>query len=187
MSVMPASAVHYHYLMPYRRGTPNDPLIAQMYASWMAHDSALPDYLGLDHDAFCHMMQYHFPTLPTLSIPTPAVTIPSERLPELDDLQILLQQHQNPDDCSSAWLQTIVCAACMGSNHLWQDLGLWSRQGLSQLMTHNFPTLAAKNHKDMKWKKFLYKQLCEAEGIYVCRSPSCEVCADYSVCFGPED
>jgi nitrogen fixation protein NifQ len=38
----------------------------------------------------------------------------------------------------------------------------------------------------MKWKKFLYRQLCLEEGIYVCRAPSCEVCKDYDLCFGPE-
>ncbi len=39
----------------------------------------------------------------------------------------------------------------------------------------------------MKWKKFIYKQLCITEGIYTCRAPSCEVCADYADCFGPEE
>jgi len=65
--------------------------------------------------------------------------------------------------------------------------GLWSRDHLSRLMTQNFPALAAKNEHDMKWKKFLYKQLCEREGINACRAPSCEYCTDYLKCFGPED
>jgi nitrogen fixation protein NifQ len=55
------------------------------------------------------------------------------------------------------------------------------------MLQYNFPELAAKNEKDMKWKKFLYKQLCEAEGLYLCRAPSCDVCIDYSKCFGPEN
>jgi nitrogen fixation protein NifQ len=75
----------------------------------------------------------------------------------------------------------------MGSDHLWQDLGLWNRGELSRLMEQNFPEVAKRNQKDMKWKRFLYKQLCEAEGIYTCRAPSCEVCIDYHACFGPED
>jgi nitrogen fixation protein NifQ len=81
----------------------------------------------------------------------------------------------------------VVTNACMANDHLWQDLGLWSREYLSQLMRQNFPSLAAKNVHDMKWKKFLYKQLCDKEGISVCRSPSCEYCVDYLNCFGPED
>jgi nitrogen fixation protein NifQ len=55
------------------------------------------------------------------------------------------------------------------------------------MLQYNFPELAAKNDKDMKWKKFLYKQLCEAEGLYLCRAPSCEVCIDYPKCFGSEE
>jgi nitrogen fixation protein NifQ len=81
----------------------------------------------------------------------------------------------------------IFVAGCMGSDHLWQDLGLWSRQDLSALFKHNFPVLVEKNVGDMKWKKFLYKQLCLQEGIYVCRAPSCEMCQDYWKCFGPEE
>lgn len=56
---------------------------------------------------------------------------------------------------------SVIVATGMASDHLWQDLGLWSRQDLSELMARNFPTLAAKANRDMKWKKFLYKQLCE--------------------------
>lgn len=83
-------------------------------------------------------------------------------------------------------MASIVATACMGLDHLWQDLGLWSRNELSALLHTNFPILAARNIRDMKWKKFLYKQLCEREGIYVCRAPSCDVCADYALCFGSE-
>lgn len=81
----------------------------------------------------------------------------------------------------------VVAAGCMAADHLWQDLGLPTRGELTALMRRNFPTLAARNVKDMKWKRFLYKQLCEAEGIYTCRAPSCQVCTDYHACFGPED
>ncbi|MES9842985.1 MAG: nitrogen fixation protein NifQ, partial [Candidatus Thiodiazotropha endolucinida] len=87
---------------------------------------------------------------------------------------------------SETWMTDIVIAGCLGSDHLWQDLGLWERSDLSRLMLENFRPLAIRNTQDMKWKKFLYKQLCETEGIYTCRAPSCEVCADYAACFGPE-
>lgn len=85
------------------------------------------------------------------------------------------------------WMARILAAGCLGSDHLWQDLGLRQRAELSLLMAHNFPALAQRNHRDMKWKRFLYKQLCETEGIHTCRSPSCEVCVDYHACFGPEN
>jgi nitrogen fixation protein NifQ len=55
------------------------------------------------------------------------------------------------------------------------------------MLQYKFPHLAEKNDQDMKWKKFLYKQLCEAEGLYFCRAPSCNVCIDYPKCYGSEE
>jgi nitrogen fixation protein NifQ len=103
------------------------------------------------------------------------------------DLRELLLANRNGRHDSEIWLADILIAGCLGDDHLWQDLGLWNRADLSQLMHQNFRSLALRNDKDMKWKKFLYKQLCETEGIYTCRAPSCAVCADYANCFGPED
>ena len=84
-------------------------------------------------------------------------------------------------------LAGILAAACLGGDHLWRDLGLKSRMELSELMACHFPELAQRNSGDMKWKKFFYKQLCEQEGGYVCRAPSCDQCAAYDDCFGPEE
>ena len=107
---------------------------------------------------------------------------------EKDDLIRYIQTRAAyPEREETRWIVSILVAGCLGEDHLWQDLGLWSRQDLSGLIAYNFPQIKAANDKDMKWKKFLYKQLCEAEGIYVCRAPSCDVCVDYPRCFGPED
>jgi nitrogen fixation protein NifQ len=106
---------------------------------------------------------------------------------EIDELVRLMLIDKAGDSPSEVWMGHVIAAGCMASDHLWRDLGLWSRKDLSALMRRNFPLLAARNVKDMKWKRFLYKQLCEAEGIYTCRAPSCEACSDYHVCFGPED
>jgi len=105
------------------------------------------------------------------------------RSDELDDVRILLIDHRQHRSPSEYWIATIIATGCMAPDHLWSDLGLFSRQFLTQMMELNFPTLAARNDKNMKWKKFLYKQLCAQEGIYICRAPSCEECADYAVCF----
>ena len=53
---------------------------------------------------------------------------------------------------------------------------------------HNWAgCLARANTGDMKWKKFLYRQFCSREGIYVCPAPSCGECKDHAKCFGPEN
>ena len=165
-------------------GLKNDDLLARMIASQRAGDGALPPDLGLGHKAFRQLMARHFPGAFLEGQIIPPVA--DDRADEREQLSTLLMQHLAGEDASEEWLAQIVVTACMAADHLWQDLGLWSRADLSRLMQENFPTLAAKNTKDMKWKKFLYKQLCEAEGIYTCRSPSCEVCDDYLICFGPE-
>jgi nitrogen fixation protein NifQ len=106
---------------------------------------------------------------------------------EVDDLRTLLLDHRTADLPETAWMAAAVARACLFSDHLWQDLGLTSRKDLSGLLTRHFGPLAAKNTGDMKWKKFFYKQLCDREGLNLCKAPSCGVCADYKVCFGPEE
>ncbi len=178
---------YYQYLMQYRAGHTNEPMLAQMLASSLCAKGDMPLYLGLPLDSFRQVMAYYFPNLPHLPLPATIRTLDADRFPELEDLRQLLRQHVSQPEPIASWMTAILCAGCMGNNHLWQDLGLWSRQDLSALIYYNFSTLAKLNNKDMKWKKFLYKQMCIGEGIYVCRSPSCEICVDYAACFGPEN
>jgi len=184
-SLFASPAGLYDQLMARAGGLPNDDLFARMLFSQTVGLGALPPGLGLAPAAFAALMARHFPdfTLPAGLAP-PALE--AARHDERDELLTLLQEHCAEPDGSERWMAEIVTTACMGGDHLWQDLGLWSRVDLSRLMTQNFPVLAARNTRDMKWKKFLYKQLCDREGVYICRSPSCEVCVDYAKCFGPE-
>ena len=176
----------YGLLMARAGGLPNDDLLARMLFSQAVGMGALPPGLGLAPAEFADLMARHFPgfTLPVM-LAVPAVE--AARHDERDELLTLLREHCVGAEDSRHWMAEIVTTACLGGDHLWQDLGLWSRVDLSRLMTNNFPALAARNTRDMKWKKFLYKQLCDREGVVVCRSPSCEVCVDYAKCFGPED
>jgi len=176
----------YGLLMARAGGLPNDDLFARMLVSQTLGLGALPPGLGLAPTAFVSLMARHFPGF-TLPAVLAVLSVEAARHAERDELLTLLQEHCAGADDSERWMAEIVTTACMGGDHLWQDLGLWSRVDLSRLMTQNFPALAARNTRDMKWKKFLYKQLCEGEGVVVCRSPSCEVCVDYAKCFGPED
>lgn len=167
-------------------GDKNDGHLACIIASWGFGGGALPAHLGLSAQAFDELVGHHFPgAQPPLR--AAALAIEAQRATEVDDLRQLMLMNRAGESCSEVWVAEIVAAACMANDHLWQDLGLWSRGDLTALLRANFPALAARNDRDMKWKKFLYKQLCDAEGIYVCRSPSCEVCQDYANCFGPED
>jgi nitrogen fixation protein NifQ len=44
-------------------------------------------------------------------------------------------------------------------------MGLVNRSELRTLLFTHFPTLAAGNTKDMRWKKYLYKRLCGWPGF----------------------
>ena len=175
----------YASLMADSLGLPNDDLFARMLASQALGTGVLPDGLGLSAEDYAYLLARHFPGCGPV-VPLRVVAVDRADMPEWQDLIGLLLDHRAGRDLSELWLAQIVVAACMGGDHLWQDLGLWSRADLSRLMTENFPALAAKNDRDMKWKKFLYRQICEREGIHVCPAPSCQACADYAKCFGPE-
>ena len=176
---------HYTRLMAFATGQGNDDALACMYASWKEGRSALPVFWGLAHDDFEQLMALHFPGC-AIELPSNAESdgMDSDRTDEQLELVDLMRRHRAGVSLSEQSIASIVACACLGNDHLWQDLGLWCREDLSDLMARNFPALASRNVHNMKWKKFLYKQLCIAEGIYVCRAPSCEVCTDYDHCFG---
>jgi nitrogen fixation protein NifQ len=127
---------------------------------------------------------------PLIFSPAPAVVARRlRREDEVADVRSLLLDHADPAAGSAAEAAAVaetVAVACLGDNHLWQDLQFTSRAELSAVMRHWFPGLVARNHADMKWKKFLYKQLCEREELFICKAPSCDVCTDRPVCFGAE-
>lgn len=155
-------------------------------------NTCLPDQLGLD--------QLHYQRLSQQLEIDPPSTNPLHqernqlredllelRHDERQQLQGLLQAHlAGKDPENEQALAYIITAACLGPDHLWRDLGLESRQMLRDLLECNFPELVHKNTHNMRWKRFFYKQLCEQEGSYVCRSPTCEQCTSYNECFGDE-
>ena len=126
-----------------------------------------------------------------LFVPTPEL-LRRQRLrgDEIEEVTALLLDHADAAVGSAAdraEVAGLVALACLGDNHLWQDLQLANRGELGVLLRRWFPALAAKNTGDMKWKKFFYKQLCERAEIHACRAPSCAVCSDHAACFGPEE
>ena len=117
-----------------------------------------------------------------------------EREAEEEMLLDLLLAHARVDPARPAGepdlpaiLARIVARRALRPDHLWQDLGLFDRSELNRLLARHFPTLHAGNTTNMKWKKYFYRKLCEAEGFVLCTAPSCAQCGDFAVCFGAED
>ena len=172
----------------------NEDVLTEAYAWVIAtycdpHSDPFVPALGLDIHSFHDLLQTRFPhfTPPPHWLTVQVKAIGSGGvLGEFPDLLQLLLDHRAIADEYHRNVAHLVATACMGGDHLWQDLGLPDRKALSGLLSSYFPALAAKNAGDMKWKKFFYKQLCEREGINACRSPSCAACCDYANCFGAE-
>lgn len=106
---------------------------------------------------------------------------------EEPDLRALLLNNQSQPSPLSTWMAHIIARRSLETNHLWQDLGFLDRTDLSRMMRELFAPLAQANARDMKWKKFFYRELCQQEGMSICKSPVCDSCTDFAICFGTED
>lgn len=183
-------------LMAVAAGGETDRHLAHLILGPRVGIGCLPLNLGLETEHFESLVSRHFAQDDELLAADPAerhlIQTRSDLREELmrirDDERVelveLLEEFRNP--AAPAELSLIIATGCLGGDHLWRDLGLPDRGALSELMQHAYPALKAANDRDMKWKRFFYKQLCERGGGYVCRAPSCDQCSAYAECFGPE-
>lgn len=144
----------------------------------------LAEALGLPLDDLRRLLAKHLPErLPLLDGQRDGV---GEDALEEADLRGLLLDHRAGDAEEPVWLAAILARRSLEPNHLWQDMGFTERGELGAMFRRHFPSLAALNSGDMKWKKFFYRQLCAREGFLLCKSPHCERCDDYHACFDGE-
>jgi nitrogen fixation protein NifQ len=143
---------------------------------------SIADRLGVDPDGFAALTQY----LGIEGLVEGAGQRNSD--PEEEELMVRTLLLQNCSDAGPVahWLACIIARRALESSHLWEDLGLAMRTDLSKLLLRHFPDLAEKNTRNMRWKKFLYRALCEAEGFSMCPSPTCDSCAEFHICFDDE-
>jgi len=80
-----------------------------------------------------------------------------------------------------------LAARAAHPGHLWVAMGLFERPELSAAIGRHLPDLLAANHQNMRWKRFLFKQVCDLNGGLMCKSPVCGDCSDYTLCFAPEE
>jgi nitrogen fixation protein NifQ len=116
---------------------------------------------------------------------TPAKHAPPER--NQDILSILLshvptetgERHRH----NAERLAYVIATRAALPGHLWVAMGLFERPELSAAIRRHLPSLAAANHQNMRWKRYLYKQVCDRNGGTMCKAPNCGVCSDYALCF----
>lgn len=192
-SAMGTGTLTYESLMAHAR-EPNNPvtraLAGAMASAAAGHIEAPNLALGLSRPRYTALLAQHFPGAQAQTCACGEACREGCRPlrgEEFQDLVELLLNYRSNEDDATEWLAYAIASACMGGNHLYQDMGLPNRQALSDLLKQHFIRLFEKNPGNMKWKKFFYKQLCDQAQVRVCQAPSCQVCDDYLHCFGPED
>lgn len=144
----------------------------------LLHDLNDDTLISLDDKWHSHPYALHVERSDTL------IDLFSLRDNERSELINLLLKNRNKSVPYSDLAATIVATACLSSGHLFKTLGFKERSYLTTWMSLNFPALSEEN-TNMRWKRFLYLQLCKQDGDYVCRAPSCGECSSFSECFLP--
>jgi len=145
----------------------------------------LSESLGLDAPVLSSFLAKWFPDVPLerfgdLGSDELAVSY------EEECLRKLLFRFSTGGSALETLLSRILARRSLRSNHLWQDLGLSSRDELSDLMKRHFAPLAARNAQNMKWKKFLFRMICLDDQAGLCPAPTCGECTEFEGCFGDE-
>jgi len=141
--------------------------------------------LGLSADEFNTLCQTAFPAADPHLLAGRASTQPPTANP---DIFTLLLGYVAADASPLAiWIAKALAtrAACPG--HLWIAMGLSERPLLSAAIRRHLPALFAANSRNMRWKRFFFKQLCDRSGGDLCQSPVCGTCSDHALCFAPAE
>lgn len=158
-------------------------VLASILAVALSEPGALTERSGLSLGDVAGLARQWFPQLFELALLPGLDAVDDDEAAMVRDL---LLAHRSSEGDVGRWLATLVSRRAMESNHLWEDLGLRERPELTRLLTRHFEPLASANTKNMKWKRFFYRKLCEDDGIVMCSTPVCTRCQDFANCFGDE-
>ncbi|MGY3450909.1 nitrogen fixation protein NifQ [Bradyrhizobium sp. USDA 4353] len=191
----------HHGRQIYRLLTGNDPaeavidddfnfdrhVIASILAVSAMEHGALAERAGLSTVELIALLAQLFPAAAIDSTWLPINgAAPAPDYDEIAMVRDLLGAQRSTDGDVSRWLAAMVARRAMEPNHLWEDLGLRERSELSRLLMRHFAPLASRNTRNMRWKRFFYRMLCEDDGFVMCTTPVCTQCNDFALCFGEE-
>lgn len=160
-------------------------VFACLIAVAASEEGTLTERLGLAGDDLAALIKCWF------GHAADAFTLPNALSIDADDDEIamvrdLLLANRSKSTVDGSWLAAMMARRAMEPNHLWEDLGLRNRNELSRLLGRHFGPLAARNTKNMRWKRFFYRTLCEDDGLVMCTTPVCTACGDFELCFSDE-
>ena len=157
-------------------------VLASLLAVALSEPGLLVERCGLAAADLACIARHWFPVLAELAPPAGDAAEDEEAAMVRD----LLLAHRSSNGDLGRWLAAMVARRALEPNHLWEDLGLRERPELTRLLLRHFEPLALANTRNMKWKRFFYRKLCEDDGIVMCTAPVCTCCQDFANCFGDE-
>lgn len=163
-------------------------VLACVLAVAASEGGSLAERSGLSANELETLLDRHFPA----STFYPSYGAPAGVLPcaaddeEIEMVRALLAGQRSSEGDIGRWLAAMVARRAMEPNHLWEDLGLRNRAELTRLLMRHFEPLASRNIRNMRWKRFFYRSMCEDDGFVMCTTPICAQCTDFATCFGEE-
>ena len=160
-------------------------VLASILAVAAMENGSVAERAGLAAADLASLMAQWFPAACAMGVAWDA----RDTLVEDDEIAMvrdLLLAQRSSEGHAGRWLAAMIARRSMEPNHLWEDLGLRDRTELSRLLARHFAPLAARNTKNMRWKRFFYRMLCEDDGLVMCSTPVCANCNDFNLCFGDE-
>jgi nitrogen fixation protein NifQ len=159
-------------------------VLASVLSAALTEPGPIGERCGLSADDFTALIIGYFPHVPVL------LSVLASGESELDEeaamVRDLLLAHRSTTGEVGRWLAAMVARRAMQPEHLWEDLGLRDRSELTRLLMRHFAPLARDNTRNMRWKRFFYRKLCEHDGMVMCSTPVCSHCNDFAECFGDE-
>ena len=159
-------------------------VLASILAVAAMENGAVAERAGLAPADLSRMMMHWFPAACGMGLAHAGTAAPDDD--ETAMVRDLLLMNRSGDSETSRFLAAMIARRAMEPNHLWEDLGLRDRSELTRLLARHFAPLAARNTRNMRWKRFFYRALCESDGFVMCTTPVCTDCGDFELCFGDE-
>ncbi len=160
-------------------------VLASILAVAVMENGAVAERAGLAAQDLATLMAQWFPAACAMGVAWHAEDATAED-DEVAMVRDLLLAGRSSEGDAGRYLAAMIARRAMEPNHLWEDLGLRDRSELTRLLARHFAPLAARNTRNMRWKRFFYRALCESDGFVMCTTPVCTECRDFDLCFGDE-
>lgn len=138
--------------------------------------------IGLTAEEVDALLTHYFPAVDRDLIPHALLF--GDGLGIAEDVYAVIEPHISAGEKGPAhWLARIISVRTEIPGHLWVSIGLRERPELGGTIKRILPGLFAANSQNMRWKRYLFREICHRNGGVLCKSPNCGVCSDYELCF----